>query len=156
MMLSDCRSLVANLNTKVPSRVPDKRLQVELDAIRQWIFDSDGRRTAEVYSMGGDRVDWVATTTQIAWLPHKEHEANLHAQSSGHMQVPDLIRRVLQTQRKSRGHCTYRAGRARVGPNRTCSRRVGNVDVTRGKTTREQVGCEHLPVSQSCVVTCCS
>ena len=61
-MLSDCRSLVANLNTEVPS----KRLQIELDAIRQSIFDGDGRRTAEVYPKGGDRVDWVATATQIA------------------------------------------------------------------------------------------
>ena len=65
-MLSDCRSLVANLNTEVPSRVQDKRLQIELDAIRQSIFDGDGRRTAEVYPKGGDRVDWVATATQVA------------------------------------------------------------------------------------------
>ena len=66
VMLSDCRSLVANLNTEVPSRVQDKRLQIELDAIRQSIFDGDGRRTAEVYPKGGDRVDWVATATQVA------------------------------------------------------------------------------------------
>ena len=59
-------SLVANLNTEVPSRVQDKRLQIGLDAIRQSIVDGDGRRTAEVYTKGGDRVDWVATATQIA------------------------------------------------------------------------------------------
>ena len=63
-MLSDCRSLVANLNTEVPSRLQDKRRQVELDTIRQSIFDGDGRRTAA--AGGGDRVDWVATATQIA------------------------------------------------------------------------------------------
>ena len=66
VMLSDCRSLVANLNTEVPSRVQDKRLQIELDAIRQSIFDGDGRRTAEVYPKAGDCVDWVATATQVA------------------------------------------------------------------------------------------
>ena len=66
VMLSDCRSLVANLNTEVPSRVQDKRLQIELESIRQSIFDGDGRRTAEVYPKGGDRVDWVATATQVA------------------------------------------------------------------------------------------
>ena len=49
VMLSDCRSLVANLNTEVPSRVQDTRLQKELNAIRQLIFDGDGRHTAEVY-----------------------------------------------------------------------------------------------------------
>ena len=59
VMLSDCRSLV-------PSRVQDKRLQIELDAMRQSIFDGHGRRTAEVYPKGGDRVYWVATATQIA------------------------------------------------------------------------------------------
>ena len=61
-----CRSLIANLNTEVPSRVQDKRLQIELDGIRQWIFDGDGRRTAEVYPKGGDCVDWVAQATQLA------------------------------------------------------------------------------------------
>ena len=66
VMLPDCRSLVANLNTEVPSRVQEKRLQIELDAIRQSIFDGDGRCAAEVYPKGGDRVDWVATATQIA------------------------------------------------------------------------------------------
>ena len=65
VMLSDCRSLVANLNTEVPSRVQDKRLQIELDALCQPIFDGDGRRTAEVYPKGGDRVHWVATATQV-------------------------------------------------------------------------------------------
>ena len=48
------------------SRVQDKRLQIELDAIRPSIFDGDGRRTAEVYPRGGDCVDWVATATQVA------------------------------------------------------------------------------------------
>ena len=66
VMLSDCRSLVANLNTEVPARVQDKRLQIELDAIRQSLFDGDGRRTAQVYPKAGDRVDWVATATKIA------------------------------------------------------------------------------------------
>ena len=84
-MLSDCRSLVANLNTDVPSRVQDKRLQIKLNAIRQSIFNGDGRRTAEVYPKGGDRVDWVATAT---------HETNIHAQGSEYVPVPDLARRV--------------------------------------------------------------
>ena len=66
VMLSDCRSLVANLNTEVRSRVQDKRLQIELGVIRQSIFDGDGRHTAEVYPKGQDRVHWVATATQIA------------------------------------------------------------------------------------------
>ena len=68
VMLSDCRSLVANLNTEVPSRVQDKRLQIELDAIRQSIFDGDGRRTAEVYPKGGDRAKSMKPTYMLRVL----------------------------------------------------------------------------------------
>ena len=60
---------------------------MELDAVRQSIFDGNSRRMVGVYK-GGDRVS------------HKEHEANLHAQSSGCMQVPDFARRVFQAQCK--------------------------------------------------------
>ena len=56
VMLSDCRSLAANLTTEAPSRVQDKRLQIELDAMRQSILDGDGRRTTEVYANGGRRL----------------------------------------------------------------------------------------------------
>ena len=100
--------MLSNLNTEVPSRVQDKRLQIELDAIRQSIFGGDGRRTAEVYPRGGDCVDWVATATQIADCLTERTCSKfwIHAGTSG--------------------HCAYRAGRARVGPDRVCSRRIGN------------------------------
>ena len=76
-MLSDCRSLVANLNTEVPSRVQDERLQIELDAMRQSIFDGDGRRTAEVYPKGGDRVDVENPALEATplYLTDREHSS---------------------------------------------------------------------------------
>ena len=77
VMLSDCRSLVANLNTEVPSRVQDKRLQIELDAIRRSIFDGDGRRTAEV-PQGRRPCRLGSDSDTNSRLPHKEHQANLH------------------------------------------------------------------------------
>ena len=96
VMLSDCQSLVVNLNTEVPSRVQDKRLQTELDAIHQSIFDGDGRRTAEVYPKRRHRVDWVATATQIVdCLAKGMKPTYMLMKSSGYMQVPDLARRVL-------------------------------------------------------------
>ena len=55
--LTDCRSLAGNLNTEAPSRVQDKRLQIELSALRQSIFTEDGVRSVEAYPYGGDRVD---------------------------------------------------------------------------------------------------
>ena len=65
-MLSDCKSLVAHLNADQPARVQDKRLQIELSAIRQSIFLDDGRPTIDVYPEGGDGVDWIDTATQAA------------------------------------------------------------------------------------------
>ena len=41
--LSDCHSPMDNLNVEVPGRVQDKRLQMELNALRQSIFAVDGR-----------------------------------------------------------------------------------------------------------------
>ena len=105
-MLSDCRSLIANLNIEVPSRVQDKGLQIELDAIRQSIFDGDGRRTAEVYLKGGDRVDWVATATQVADCLTKSIK-------------PTYMFRVLDTckyQISSKGYSKTGAGRNETVP----------------------------------------
>jgi hypothetical protein len=64
--LTDCRSLSDHLNSEAPARVQDKRLQIELSALRQSIFNEDGNRTCEVYPGGGDRVDWIDTATQAA------------------------------------------------------------------------------------------
>ena len=86
VMLSDCRSLVDNLNVEVPGRVQDKRLQIELNALRQSVFADDGRRTVEVYPDGGDRVDWSDTGTQIADCLTKSMK-------------PDFLLKVLNTGR---------------------------------------------------------
>ena len=66
VILSDCKSLVARLNAEQPAGVQDKRLQIELSALRQSVFIDDGRRTVEVCHKGGDRVDWIDTATQAA------------------------------------------------------------------------------------------
>ena len=85
-------------------------------------------------------------------LPHKEHETHIQAQGSEYMPVPDFAPRVFQTQRWRQHDCTQGTGRARVGPDRDCSRRLGRVEVTSGKTTREQVECEHTSVTQLSVL----
>ena len=64
--LTDCRSLADHLNTEAPARVQDKRLQIELSALWQSIFTEDRNRTFEIYLEGGDRVDWIDTSTQAA------------------------------------------------------------------------------------------
>ena len=65
-MLSGCKSLVGNLNAEVPTRLQDKRLQIELNAIRQSLFEDDGRRTTVTNPAGGDRVDSINTSSQAA------------------------------------------------------------------------------------------
>ena len=46
--LTDCRSLSDHLNTDTPSRVQDKRLQIELSALRQSVFTDIGERSCKV------------------------------------------------------------------------------------------------------------
>ena len=48
-MWLDCRSLADHLNAEAPARVQDKRLQIELSALRQSIFSEDGNRTVEAW-----------------------------------------------------------------------------------------------------------
>ena len=98
VMLLDCRSLVANLNTEVPSRVQDERLQIELDAIRQSIFHGEAYGRGLPKKRRPCRLGNDGDTNSR--LPHKEHEAHIHAQGSESMPVPDLARRVFQTQRR--------------------------------------------------------
>ena len=66
VMLSDCRSLVDHLNAEVPARVQNKRLQIELNALRQAILLDDGTKIVNHYPAGGDHVDWCDTHTQVA------------------------------------------------------------------------------------------
>ena len=97
-------------DAKEPSRVQDKRLQIELDAIRQSIFDGDGRRTAEVYPKGGDRVDWVATATQVA-------ECRLP--------VPDLARSEGYSKPSAGGNATVPKGQEELESAQTETADVG-------------------------------
>ena len=64
--LSDCRSLVSHLKTEVPPKIADKRLSIEMAAIRQSLWNEDGTRTAVSFPEGGDRIRWIATATMVA------------------------------------------------------------------------------------------
>ena len=139
VMLSDCRSPVANLNTEVPSRVQDKRLQMELDAIRQSIFDGDGRRTAEVYPKGGDRLDW----------PHKEHEANLHAEFWIRASTRSRARATPSPALEA-NQLYLRDRRSSSRPRPRCSRRSGPVGVKATKQLENRLSV-NTPLYQSCV-----
>ena len=152
VMLSGCRSLVANLNTEVPSRVRDRRLQIELDAIRQSIFDGDRRRTAEVYKKRGDRVDWVATAIQIADCLTKSMKPTymLKVLDAGKYQIS----REGYAKPSAGGEATAPIGQGELKSGQTESAAVGwaTVGVTSDKTTREQVEREHTLFTELCEV----
>ena len=63
--LSDCRSLVSHLKTEAP-KIADKRLSIEIAAIRQSLWNEDGTRMAVSFPEGGDRIRWIATATMVA------------------------------------------------------------------------------------------
>ena len=66
LLLTDCRSLHDHLNADVPATVSDKRLQIELNAMRQSLFKDTGARSTDVFPEGGDRLRWIETSTMIA------------------------------------------------------------------------------------------
>ena len=57
---SDCRSLTDHLRSEQVRRVQDKRLGIELAALRQGIW-VDGELTCEAYKPHGERVAWIDT-----------------------------------------------------------------------------------------------
>ena len=66
LSLSDCNSLTSHLNVEIPSKVQDKRLEIELRAIRQCLRTADEKPTYIDYLEGGDRVSWIHTSSMAA------------------------------------------------------------------------------------------
>ncbi|CAE7342176.1 uxuA [Symbiodinium natans] len=67
LQYSDCRSrsLTDHLLSSVPSPVEDKRLAIEMTALRQalWIDDTP---TSEAFTPFGDILRWIPTHLQLA------------------------------------------------------------------------------------------
>ena len=63
LLLSDCRSLVVHLNSEIPAKISDKRLGIEMAAIRQQLWTDDVRRTWNEFPSGGDALCWISTST---------------------------------------------------------------------------------------------
>ena len=66
LSLSDCNSLTSHLNVEISSKVQDKRLEIELRAIRQCLRTADEKPTYIDYLEGGDRVSWIHTSSMAA------------------------------------------------------------------------------------------
>ncbi|CAE7256170.1 RE2 [Symbiodinium natans] len=65
LQYSDCRSLADHLLSSVPRQVEDKRLAIEMTALRQalWV---DETPTSEAFAPFGDILRWIPTHLQLA------------------------------------------------------------------------------------------
>ena len=54
LSMSDCRSLTDHVCSQIPARIQDKRLNIEMTAIRQALWTDDGKLTWEIPKDGGD------------------------------------------------------------------------------------------------------
>ena len=62
----DCMSLVEHLNAEAPKKVHDKRLGIELAALRQPLWTGNGQRSSLEYSPCGDELWWTETARMLA------------------------------------------------------------------------------------------
>ena len=66
LSMSDCMSLVKHLNAPIMARCQDKRLEIEMKAIRQSLRDDQDKETYEKFARGGDKLIWIHTSSMVA------------------------------------------------------------------------------------------
>ena len=64
--LTDCDSLYEHLISPKMKQVANKRLAIDLKALRQQVWERAGERTDVVDSTSGDYPRWIDTSTMIA------------------------------------------------------------------------------------------
>ena len=64
--LTDCDSLYEHLVSPRFTLVDNKRLAVDLKALRQYVWERNGERKEELDSSSGDHPRWIDTSCMIA------------------------------------------------------------------------------------------
>ena len=64
--MTDCDSLYEHLMAPRLNAIENKRLAIDLMALRQQIWERDGERTLEVDHSSGDYPRWIDTSTMLA------------------------------------------------------------------------------------------
>ena len=64
--LTDCDSLYEHLMSQRLNAIENKRLAIDLMALRQQIWERDGERTLEVDHSCGDYPRWIDTSVMLA------------------------------------------------------------------------------------------
>ena len=63
---TDCDSLYEHLVAQRFNQIENKRLSIDLMALRQQIWERDGERTEEVEHSSGDYPRWIDTSTMLS------------------------------------------------------------------------------------------
>ena len=66
LWITDCKSLEEHLVKESMSKIDDKRLSIELSALRQLIWERDGVKTESIDKTSGDMVRWIDTSVMLA------------------------------------------------------------------------------------------
>ena len=64
--MTDCESLYQHLMSQRLNQVENKRLAIDLMALRQQIWERDGHRTLEIDHSCGDYPRWIDTSVMLA------------------------------------------------------------------------------------------
>ena len=65
-VLTDCDSLYEHLMSQRLNTIENKRLAIDLMALRQQIWERDGERTLEIDASCGDYPRWIDTSVMLA------------------------------------------------------------------------------------------
>ena len=86
---TDCDSLYEHLMSHRTNSIDNKRLAIDLKALRQLVWERDGERTLEVDSSSGDYPRWIDTSVMLADPLTKTMDSERldHAMMTGYMDL---------------------------------------------------------------------
>ena len=101
LWVTDCRSLSDHLNSQQVNKVSDKRLMIELMAMRQQLWE-DETATWQLHGPHGDRLRWTDTATQIADALTKSMKPHqlFRLMEEAHVQLSDPSRKLTKGEAK--------------------------------------------------------
>ena len=108
LWLTDCMSLEEHLTKETLSKIDDKRLAIELSALRQLIWERDGVPMDHIDETSGDIVRWCDTSTMLADCLTKVMKADrlLDAMRSGVLDLTPTAESILRKERQRKTSTT--------------------------------------------------
>ena len=76
LWLTDCKSLQEHLCASTLTKTSDKRLSIDLAALRQLIWEKDGEETEEITVEHPDQIQWIDTSIMLVDALTKDMNTN--------------------------------------------------------------------------------